>query len=148
MGSGELEWRFQASPTQRSNAWAAAREHGPSRRLTQRVAAAVGLVAGAVVVTNLRNGVSLLDALLDALPWIVLAAFWSKFSALVPKSMYEKWAGPAFGDEIRSFSPNGIFTSSPAGAHNYTWESVREVAESEEFFLFYPSRGEVIYVPK
>jgi hypothetical protein len=116
--------------------------------MTRKIAVGVGVISLVALATSLANGASIGTALMEALPWVVLGLFWEKIGSLAPKRLYERWAGPAVGDELRSFSHDGLFTSSANGAHNYRWNAIREIGESAEFLLFYPADGQVIYLPK
>jgi hypothetical protein len=93
-----------------------------------------------------------LDAIMAAMPWLLLAAIWGWLYQGLPLRLYARAIDRTMrqfpGEEVRELSEEGLYWSSPRGAQHVTWDAVREVAETEEFLLLYTEGTSACFIPK
>jgi hypothetical protein len=86
------------------------------------------------------------------LPWIgVFVVYFGLATWFKPIVMARRFARhrPAAGTRLtRTIGDTGLRAEADSGALELKWVAMTQVVETAEFFLFYGTRGEALYLPK
>jgi hypothetical protein len=103
-------------------------------------------------VRSLQEGLGLSGAIINALPWSLLAWFWLHgLTTMVlwqQKRIITKKLPSVTGAQIRTFSPTGFYYATPQLAQHFAWSAVQRVVETDEFLIIFVAPGAGHYLPK
>lgn len=151
-GSGQLRFSFPVSREEHARALKASMARGPAAAMTRGMAIIFALVGVGVLIASASRTQVGPSAIMEAMPWLLLANFWAWLYRGIPLRWYTRAINRTMrqfpGEEVRELSEEGLYWSSARGAQHVTWDAVREVAETEEFFLLYTEGTSVCFIPK
>lgn len=91
------------------------------------------------------------DAVMNGLPWVLLGAFFLSLGPLLRRSQarHAREDNPFLnGTQLRTVDDVGLRVEGAGFAPSLRWQDLQQVTETRNFFLFYEDKRVMHYIPK